>query len=123
LIAGLWNSHIHLMTPDVLNAATGKAETVQAGLEAMLTRWGFTTVFDLASSTDNALALRRRINAGEIDGPAILTVGDPFYPKDGTPIYVRDFIRSHGWANEEVSTPEEAAARAARQLDQGTDGV
>jgi imidazolonepropionase-like amidohydrolase len=123
LIAGFWNSHIHLMTPDVLNAATANAATLDSALQAMLTRWGFTTVFDLASSTENTLALRRRINSGEIPGPMILTVGDPFFPKDGTPIYVRDFLKSHGWPNEEVATPKEAATRAARQLDRGTDGV
>jgi hypothetical protein len=101
LTAGFWNSHIHFMTPDVLNAATAKAETLESGLQAMLTRWGFTTVFDLASSTDNTLALRRRINSGEIPGPMILTVGDPFFPKDGTPIYVRDFLKSQGWPSED----------------------
>ena len=53
----------------------------------------------------------------------ILTVGDPFFPKDGTPIYVREFLKSQGWPSEEVATPQEAAARAARQLDRGTDGV
>ena len=123
LTAGFWNSHIHLMPPDLLEAATAKPDTLQAALQAMLTHWGFTSVFDLSSSTDNALALRRRINSGEVAGPMILTVGDPFFPKDGTPIYVRDFLKAHGWVNEEVSTPEEAAARAARQLDRGTDGV
>jgi len=89
----------------------------------MLTRWGFTTVFDLASSTENAMALRRRINSGDIQGPMILTVGDPFFPKDGTPIYVRDFLKPQGWPSEEVATPKEAATRAARQLALGTDGV
>ena len=123
LTAGFWNNHVHLMTPDQLNAATAKAETLQNGLQAMLTRWGFTTIFDLASSTDNALALRRRVNSGEIAGPMILTVGDPFFPKDGTPIYVREYFKEHGWPSEEVSTPAEAAARAAQQLDRGTDGV
>jgi len=123
LTAGFWNSHIHLMTPDVLHAATAKAEGIESALQGMLTRWGFTTVFDLASSTDNTLALRRRIETGEIPGPMILTVGDPFFPKDGTPIYVRDFLKSQGWPSEEVATPQEAAARAARQLESGTDGV
>lgn len=123
LTAGFWNSHIHLMIPALLNAATDKADIVQSGLETMVTRWGFTTVFDLGSSTDNALALRRRVSSGEIAGPLVLSVGDPFFPKDGTPIYVRDFLEAHGWPNEEVATPEEAAARAARQLDRGTDGV
>ena len=123
LTAGFWNNHIHLMTPQVLSAATANAESVTSALQEMLTRWGFTTVFDLASSTDNTLALRRRINSGEILGPMILTVGDPFFPKDGTPIYVRDFLKSQGWPSEEVATPKEAAARAARQLERGTDGV
>ena len=123
LTAGFWNSHIHLMPPDLLNAATAKADVLQSGLETMLTRWGFTTVFDIASSTDNALALRQRVNSGEIAGPMILTVGDPFFPKGGTPIYVREYLKAHGWRDEEVSTPEEAAARAAQQLGRGTDGV
>lgn len=123
LTAGFWNCHVHVMTDDLLNAATAKAGALQTSLQAMLTRWGFTTVFDLASSTDNTLALRRRINSGEIAGPLILTVGDPFFPKDGTPIYVQAYLKAHGWPNEEVSTPEGATARAARQLDRGTDGV
>ena len=123
LTAGYWNSHIHLMIPDLLDASTEKADTLQAALQAMLTRWGFTSVFDLASSTENALTLRRRVNSGEVAGPMILTVGDPFFPKDGTPIYVRDFLKAHGWPDEEVSTPEQAAARAVHQLERGTDGV
>ncbi len=123
LTAGFWNNHIHFMIPDVLEAATAKAETLEGSLQAMLTRWGFTTVFDLASSTDNTLALRSRIESGELAGPMILTVGDPFFPKDGTPIYVREFLKSQGWPSEEVATPREGAARAARQLERGTDGV
>ena len=123
LTAGFWNSHIHLMPPDLLNAATAQPESLQSALAAMLTRWGFTSVFDIASSTDNALALRVRVNSGEIAGPMILTVGDPFFPKGGTPIYVRRYLEAHGWQDEEVSTPEEARARAARQLERGTDGV
>lgn len=121
--AGFWNSHIHLMTEAQMNAATAPAAGLQAGLDDMLTGWGFTAVFDLASSTDNSLALRRRVNSGEVAGPMILTVGDPFYPKDGTPIYVRDYLKAHGAGDDEVATPEEAAIRAARQLDRGTDGV
>lgn len=121
--AGFWNSHVHLMTPDQLNASTSKAQVLEGSLQAMLSRWGFTAVFDLASTTDNALAIRHRIDSGEILGPMILTVGDPFFPQDGTPIYVREFIKAHGFPNEEVSTPAQAAARAARQLDRGADGV
>ena len=123
LTAGFWNSHVHIMPDDLLHAATAKPETLEHGLQAMLTRWGFTTVFDLASGTENTLALRRRIESGEIAGPKILTCGDPFFPKGGTPIYVKAYLAAHGWADEEVSTPQQAAARAERQLDEGTDGV
>lgn len=123
LLAGFWNSHVHIMTPDLLGADKAKADVLQHALEAMLTRWGFTTVFDLASSTDNTLALRDRVESGEVAGPKILTVGDPFYPKDGTPSYVRDYLKAHGAPNEEVSSPEEATARAQHQLARGTDGV
>jgi imidazolonepropionase-like amidohydrolase len=123
LTAGLWNSHVHIMPTELLNAKTATAATLEGALQAMLTRWGFTTVFDLASGTDNTLALRRRIESGEIAGPMILTCGDPFFPEGGTPIYVRAYLAAHGWSNEEVSTPEQAAARAARQLEEGADGV
>jgi len=123
LTAGFWNSHVHIMPLDLMSAKTAKAATLEGGIQAMLTRWGFTTVFDLASSTENTLALRERIASGEIAGPMILTCGDPFFPEGGTPIYVRQYLADHGWTNEEVSTPEEAANRAVRQLDRGTEAV
>ncbi len=123
LTAGFWNCHIHLMIDPLLNAAKAKPETLQAALQAMLTRWGFTTVFDLASDTENSLALRRRIETGEVAGPRILTVGAPFYPEHGTPIYVRGWLAAHHYPSAEVSTPQQAAARAAQQLEEGTDGV
>ena len=56
----------------------------------MLTRYGFTTVFDTASDQANTLALRERIARGEIRGPRILTVGFPLFPPDGIPFYIRD---------------------------------
>lgn len=121
--AGFWNSHVHIMPTELLHADTAPAATLQRGLDQMLTRWGFSTVFDIASSTDNTLALRRRIEAGEIAGPKILTVGDPFFPEGGTPVYVRAYLKAHGWHDDEVSTPEAAAARARSQLNGGTDGV
>ena len=121
--AGFWNSHVHIMPSDLMGAKTASAAKLEGGIQAMLTRWGFTTVFDLGSSTENTLALRKRIASGEIAGPMILTCGDPFFPEGGTPIYVRQYLADHGWANEEVSTPEAAADRAVRQLDRGTDAV
>ena len=66
-------------------------------------------------------ALGRLARAGLLSGET--TDLHLHVPKGGTPIYVREFIKAHGFPNEEVSTPAEAAERAARQLDRGADGV
>jgi imidazolonepropionase-like amidohydrolase len=121
--AGFWNSHVHLLVPDMSKASTKPAPALEGVFAAMLTRWGFTTIFDLASEMNNTLTLRRRIEAGDFAGPMILTVGDPFFPEGGTPIYVRDFLKANDFPDEEVKTPAEASARAARELAAGTDGV
>jgi imidazolonepropionase-like amidohydrolase len=121
--AGFWNSHVHLIAPDLLEAGHKPAALLDATLAAMLTRWGFTTVFDIASQLDNTETLRRRVASGEVAGPNILTTGDPFFPEGGTPIYIKSFMAAHHFPDWEVATPEKAAARAARQLDQGADGV
>jgi imidazolonepropionase-like amidohydrolase len=89
----------------------------------MLTRWGFTTVFDTASLLKNANVIRQRIAAGQVTGPTILTVGDPFYPKGGTPIYVRQFMKDNGFPDEEIVNLPDAIARVHRQIHEGADGV
>jgi imidazolonepropionase-like amidohydrolase len=58
----------------------------------MLTRYGFTTVVDAASSLVNTAALRARIAAGEIPGPRILTAGEGLYPPNGVPYYLRGSV-------------------------------
>ncbi len=123
LTAGFWNSHVHLMTPPLLEAASRPAAELDAELEGMLTRWGFTTVFDIGSFNDAPAALQRRIEAGELAGPDILYVGTPFYPVDNMPIYIRDLVASLGVPDTNTASPEEAGARAERQLAAGTDGV
>ncbi|HVT40990.1 MAG TPA: amidohydrolase family protein [Gemmatimonadaceae bacterium] len=121
--AGFWNSHVHMLKPGLFGADTLPAAEIASQLEEMLTRWGFTTVFDVASSLDNTNAIRRRIASGDVRGPKILTVGEPFYPNGGTPIYVRQFFRDNHLPTAEVGTLDEAVARAQRQLHNGADGV
>jgi imidazolonepropionase-like amidohydrolase len=123
MVAGFWNSHVHLITPDLLNAKAKPAAVLDAALQRMLTRWGFTAVFDIASAPGNSVALRARIESGEVAGPLVLTVDAPFYPRNGTPIYVRKAYEENGWPSAEVATAAEAAARARRQLAAGADGV
>lgn len=121
VVAGLWNSHVHLLLPSMALPPGENAEALSNELEGMLTRWGFTTVFDIASLPGAAIDLRRRIESGDVRGPNILTVDAPFFPNGGTPIYLRELLK--GLPSMEVGTPEAAAARARRQLNGGADGV
>jgi imidazolonepropionase-like amidohydrolase len=121
--AGFWNNHVHLMTPQLLSAEKRSDADLTQELMQMLTRWGFTTVFDTASQLKNTNVIRQRIAAGHAIGPTILTVGDPFYPKGGTPIYVKQFMKDNGFPDEEIVDLPKAVARVHRQIEEGADGV
>lgn len=118
--AGFWNSHVHLLSPTI-QKKTAPAPDLDRELKAMLTRWGFTSVFDIASGPGDAIALRRRIASGEVIGPNVLTVDLPFYPNQGVPIYARDLLQ--GGPNGEVVSPAAGAARAREQIGRGADAV
>ena len=121
--AGFWNSHVHFLSPVLREAATRPASELDVALETMLTRWGFTTVFDIASFDHSAAALRGRIEKGEVDGPNVLYVDAPFFPEGGTPVYIRDLLAALGVPSAEVADAGQARARASRQLADGADGV
>jgi imidazolonepropionase-like amidohydrolase len=121
--AGFWNSHVHILTPGLLHADKQSSAALTSQLEEMLTRWGFTTVFDTASVLDNTNNIRRRIAAGEIRGPRILTVGEPFYPKGGTPVYVKGFLEENHIPLAEVQSIPEAVERVRREIANGADGI
>jgi imidazolonepropionase-like amidohydrolase len=123
VVAGFWNSHVHLIVPDLLKAASGRPAVLEAALERMLTRWGFTAAFEVAGVPGNGIALRKRIERGELRGPLLLTVDAPFYPRDGTPIYVRKLYQDNRWPSAEVATPQQARERARGQFAGGADGV
>lgn len=122
VVAGFWNSHVHLMALP-LREPTRPAQELGGALCDTFTRWGFTSVFDVASLPGTAMALRRRIDAGELAGPMILTVDGPFFPKDGTPIYVRELLSSIGAPDLEVGGADAARTRVRAQLAAGADGV
>src|SRR5581483_3729937 len=77
VVAGFWNSHVHFET-GWQQSATRPAVELEGQLRDMLNRWGFTTVWDLGSTPEDTLALRHRIEAGELAGPRILMAGDIF---------------------------------------------
>lgn len=88
IVAGFQNSHVHLLGSAFADARSAPAARLEQGLAQLLTRWGYTTGFDIASDRDNTLALRARIDKGEVNGPRILTAGLPLFPHDGLPIYI-----------------------------------
>ena len=117
VVAGFWNSHVHFTQAVWRGAVNGPAAPLTEHMQEMLTRWGFTTVWDLGSDPTSSLPLRRRVRAGEIAGPNILLAGDIF-PKGGHPVYLPAEIQLP-----EAATPEEAAEMARRDLDLGLDGM
>ena len=48
------------------------SEQITIQLQEMLTCWGFTTVFDIASVLENTTLIRRRIENGEVRGKGSL---------------------------------------------------
>jgi imidazolonepropionase-like amidohydrolase len=121
--SGLWNSHVHILLPGLLHAEKLSASQLNSQLEGMLTRWGFTTIFDIASVLDNTTLIRRRIESGEVRGPRILTVGEPFWVKGGTPIYVKGFLEANHINMPEVESSAQAVARVKQQIHDGADGI
>lgn len=92
IVPGFQNSHVHF-TDDKWTAAAGQAASkLTTQLQAMLTRYGFTTVVDTTSLLSNTVAIRQRVDSGEVDGPRILTAGLALYPPNGVPYYVKEVV-------------------------------
>ena len=117
IVAGFWNSHVHLTEPVWNDPAHTPVATLDAHMKEMLTGRGFTTVFDLGSSPDSSQELQRMIGKGKLAGPRIYLAGDIF-PKDGKPVYLPKELQVP-----EAATPAEATAMAKRYLAMGEDGI
>jgi imidazolonepropionase-like amidohydrolase len=87
--AGFWNSHVHFTGPQFRAADTAPAAQLADGLREMLTSRGVVHAVDTGSWLANTLALRRRVEGGEVPGPSILTAGSGFAPVGGSPYYYR----------------------------------
>jgi imidazolonepropionase-like amidohydrolase len=122
--AGFQNSHVHFMEAAWNDAAHAPAAGLTRQIEAMLTRYGFTTVFDTASDVLNTVALRQRIEKGDIRGPRILTAGIPLYPPDGIPFYLRDLPPEVlAKMNQQPRNAAEARENVRQNLASGADGT
>lgn len=122
VMAGFWNCHIHFMEPKWDDAAHQPPAKLEAALQAMLLKSGFTTVVDTGSDLPNTVALRRRIESGEIPGPRIYTAGIPIYPPDGIPYYVREVVPAALLKRMiPPRNPKEAVAAAEADIKGGSD--
>jgi len=117
IVAGFWNSHVHFTQAVWKNAASAPAAPLEDHMQEMLTRWGFTTVWDLGSDPTDSLALRNRVNSGDVPGPNILLAGDIF-PKGGHPVYLPAELKLP-----EAATPDEAGQMARAYMGMGLDGM
>jgi imidazolonepropionase-like amidohydrolase len=123
ITAGLWNSHVHIFAASLLHADQAPASQLTASLESMLTRWGFTTVVDTGSLLANTNVIRKRIGGGDVIGPRILTVGEPFYAKDGVPVYVEPFLEANHIRLPTVQSAAQAVERVKQQVHDGADAI
>jgi imidazolonepropionase-like amidohydrolase len=124
ILPGFWNSHVHFFERKWQDAANLPAEDLQRQLEAMITRYGFTSVFHIGSAGDNTRLIRRRIESREVAGPRIRTTGEVIVAPGAVP--APNILRILGdmvTANHEVTNADQAAAAARAILASGADGI
>lgn len=119
--AGFWNAHVHFTEPKWDYAAFKSAETLDAQLADMLSSRGFTTVVDLSSDPRQTISLRRRIETGDLKGPAIYTAGSGIYPPHGIPYYLGNLPFYVRWSMPQPETPEAASRIEERNIKLGAD--
>jgi imidazolonepropionase-like amidohydrolase len=122
--AGFWNSHVHFFERKWADAATIPAPELAGQLQDMLTRYGFTSVFDLGSPWENTRRIRERIESGEVPGPRIRSTGEALLDKGWLP--PETVLRVLGvmlFPAPEVADAAEALAASKKLLDGGTDGL
>jgi imidazolonepropionase-like amidohydrolase len=121
--AGFQNSHVHFTESKFADAADRPAAELTAAMTDMLNRFGFTTVVDATSNLANTVALRERVEGGDVPGPRILTAGWALYPKDGIPVYLRDLPPDFLALLQQPATVDEALADVQANLDGGADAT
>jgi imidazolonepropionase-like amidohydrolase len=121
ITAGFWNSHVHFFERKWANAAAIPATELANQLEQMLTRYGFTSVFDIGSMWSNTRAIRDRIESGEVPGPRIRSTGEGLVPIGGNPSDV--VLNMMGVMKMPLPEVGDATAATQQLLGQGVDGI
>jgi imidazolonepropionase-like amidohydrolase len=124
ITAGLWNSHVHFFERKWTDAATIPAPELTRQLQDMLTRYGFTSVFDTGSSWENTRRLRDRIDSGEVQGPKIRSTGPGLVPPGAFPSdLVLSLMGLMKFPAPEIADPAQAADATKKLLDEGVDAI
>lgn len=121
--AGFQNSHVHFTEGTWTDAARQPAGELSRHLASIFGRYGYTTVVDLASDRDNTLALRARIERGEVSGPRILTASWSLFPPNGLPAYIAHFPKSLLARMPQPETADAAVAVVRGNLAAGADAT
>ncbi len=122
ITAGFWNSHVHFTEDAWKDAATAPAAKLEEHMQTMLTKWGDTTVFDIGSFPQDTLALRHRVDSGEIAGPKIYTTAGTIFPENGIPVYIPKDLAQQ-LKPFEAATPADATRLAKQSLEMGGNGI
>jgi imidazolonepropionase-like amidohydrolase len=124
IMAGFWNSHAHFFERKWTDAGAIPAMELERQLVEMLTRFGFTSVFDVGSVGSNTRRLRDRIESGEVSGPRIRSTGEVLVAAGAVPSDA--VMRALGFMtvrNFDISSAAQATAAVMRLVDDGTDGI
>lgn len=114
ITAGLWNAHVHFRLPPLGNLTYGQ---VQSHVRNMLLQYGFVHVLDTGSLPGVTTEIRRRIEAGKMDGPTIIIAGGSLVPSGASPFYLRPTVLP------DAPTPSRAKVLVDSVLDFGMDGI
>jgi len=125
ITAGFWNSHVHFFERKWANVAAISASELGRQLQDMLTRYGFTSVFDLSSVWDNTRRLRDRIESGEVAGPRIRSTGEGLLPANPglPPEPVLNLMGVMKTPLPEIADAAQAAVASRKLLDEGVDAI
>ncbi len=124
ITAGFWNGHVHFFERKWADAGSIPAPELAHQLQEMLTRYGFTSVFDLSSLWENTRKLRDRIESGEVAGPRIRSTGEGLGSPGALPSdQVTGMMGVMKTPLPEVADSVQAVAAAEKLLEDGVDGI
>ncbi len=124
ITAGFWNSHVHFFERKWADAAAIPGPELSLQLQEMVTRYGFTSVFDVGSVWQNTRRIRDRIEAGELPGPGIRSTGEVLIAPGAAPAAsVLGILGYMALRNPEIADAAQATEATRKLLDAGVDGI